>query len=85
MPHMRKLGGSYLFGCFFSSPEPKGELIGWDSSRRPSVRPHFQKRTFLILTYSLNYFVVCMGKGQVIRLKLATLLEDLFEASGKLK
>ena len=25
----------------FSSPEPKalGELIGWDSSRRPSVRP----------------------------------------------
>ena len=26
---------------FFSSPEPKalGELIGWDSSRRPSVRP----------------------------------------------
>ena len=28
----------------FSSPEPKaqGELIVWDSSRRPSVRPHFQ-------------------------------------------
>ena len=33
---------------FFSSPEPKaqGELIVWDSSRRPCVRPsvrsHFQ-------------------------------------------
>ena len=29
---------------FFSSPEPKaqGELIGWESSRRPSVCPHFQ-------------------------------------------
>ena len=27
--------------CFFSSPEPKaqGELIVWDLSRRPSVRP----------------------------------------------
>ena len=28
----------------FSSPGPKalGELIGWDSSRRPSMRSHFQ-------------------------------------------
>ena len=28
----------------FSSPEPKaqGELIGWESSGRPSVCPHFQ-------------------------------------------
>ena len=31
-------------GQNFSSPEPKtqGELIVWDSSRRLSVRPHFQ-------------------------------------------
>ena len=35
-------------GRIFSSPEPKahGEIIVWDSSRRPcvrpSVRPHFQ-------------------------------------------
>ena len=31
----------YIFKiCIFSSPEPKaqGELIVWDSSRRPSVR-----------------------------------------------
>ena len=28
----------------FSSPEPKspGELIGWDSSQCPTVRPHLQ-------------------------------------------
>ena len=35
----------YIFKvCIFSSPEPKaqGELIVWDSSGRPSVRPHFQ-------------------------------------------
>ena len=32
----------YIDFCFvFSSPEPKalGDLIGWDSSRRPCVRP----------------------------------------------
>ena len=30
---------------YFSSPEPKahGELIVWYSSRRPSVRLHFQR------------------------------------------
>ena len=32
------------FFAIFTSPEPKaqGELIVWDLSRRPSVRPHFQ-------------------------------------------
>ena len=41
-------GGTYSFSTkgstLVSSPEPKaqGELIVWDSSRRPSVRPHFQ-------------------------------------------
>ena len=28
--------------CGFSSPEPKGELIVYQSLRRPSVRQHFQ-------------------------------------------
>ena len=33
-----------FYFAFISSPEPKaqGELIVWDSSRRPSVCPHFQ-------------------------------------------
>ena len=40
--HARKLLSSASF--VFSSPEPKaqGELIVWDLSRRPSVRPHFK-------------------------------------------
>ena len=33
-----------IFSDFISSHEPKaqGKLIVWDSSRRPSVRSHFQ-------------------------------------------
>ena len=33
-----------ISSSLFSSPEPKaqGELIGWESSGRPSVCPHFQ-------------------------------------------
>ena len=53
---------------FISSPEPKaqGELIGWDSSRSPSVHPHFQTWISLRLAGWLksNFIWSIIGMGE---------------------
>ena len=49
--------------CLFSSPEPKaqGELIVWDSSRRPSVRPFTLSNIDISETKRANHNQILSG------------------------